>query len=199
MTRSALASRAARSPRRLVGPSTIRSSTSHWRELRHPLDLVGDGAELLVEDDLVELLRLLLERDLEVVLPEEAGVGEPGGEHLAVAVDDRLAAVLRLDIGDADEIRRQLALRTSVQREIFLVGPHGELDHLARHVEEGGVEAAEQRHRPFGEAGILDHQALVVDQAQPGIRRPPRRRPRGSSARAPRGSTMTWQARSFSA
>ena len=55
--------------------------------------------------------------------------------------------------------------------EIFLVGAHGELDHLARHVEEGRVEAAEQRHRPFGEAGILGDQALVLDQRQAAPRR----------------------------
>ena len=52
--------------------------------------------------------------------------------------------------------------------EIFLVGAHGELDHLARDLEERGVEAAEQRHRPFGQAGILGDQALVLDQRQAG-------------------------------
>ena len=51
------------------------------RELCDALDLVGDRAELLVEDDLVELLRLLFERNLEVLLPEEARVSEPRGKH----------------------------------------------------------------------------------------------------------------------
>ena len=68
------------------------------RQLRHALDLVGDGAELLVEDDLVELLRLLVERHLEVLLPEELGIGQARGEHLAVARDDRRAAVRRASI-----------------------------------------------------------------------------------------------------
>src|SRR3546814_14702591 len=35
------------------------------------------------------------------------------------------------------------------------------------HFEESCVEAAEQRRRPFGEAGILDHQPLILDEAQP--------------------------------
>ncbi len=59
--------------------------------------------------------------------------------------------------------------------EIFLVGAHGEHDHFARHVEEVGVEAAEQGHRPFGQAGILDHQPFVFDQRQTGLARRSRR------------------------
>jgi hypothetical protein len=55
--------------------------------------------------------------------------------------------------------------------EILLVGPRGELDHFGRHIEERLVEPAEQRHRPFGEAGVLDHQPFVLDQRQPGIGR----------------------------
>jgi hypothetical protein len=50
--------------------------------------------------------------------------------------------------------------------EIFLVHARGELDHLGRDIEERFVEAAEQRHRPFGEAGILEQQALILDQRQ---------------------------------
>jgi len=53
--------------------------------------------------------------------------------------------------------------------EIFLVYPGGQLDHLFRHIEKGRIEATEQRHRPFGQAGILDHQALVLDQLQSGV------------------------------
>ena len=68
------------------------------------IDLVGDGAELFVEDDLVELFRLLFQRDFEVVFPEEFGVGEAGREYALVAGDDRAAAVARLDVGDADEV-----------------------------------------------------------------------------------------------
>ena len=54
--------------------------------------------------------------------------------------------------------------------EIFLVGAHRQDDHLARHVEEILVEPAEQRHRPLGQPGILDHQPFVLDQRQPGGR-----------------------------
>ena len=43
---------------------------------------------------------------------------------------------------------------------------HGEDDHLARHIEEIGLEASDQGHRPFGEAGVLNHQPLVRQKAQ---------------------------------
>jgi len=56
-----------------------------------------------VEGDPLELLRVLGERGLAVLLPEEARVGEARGEDLAVAVDDRRAAVLGRDVGGADE------------------------------------------------------------------------------------------------
>ena len=46
-------------------------------QLRDSLDLVGDGTELFVEDDVGELCRLLLERNFEVMLPEEAGIAKP--------------------------------------------------------------------------------------------------------------------------
>ena len=153
------------------------------RQLGDALDLVGDGAELFVEDDLLELLRLLLERDLEVLLPEEARVAQPRGEHALVARDDRRAAVVGVDVGGADEVRRELA-RAVAHDEIFLVDARGELDHFLGHVEEIGVERAEQRHRPFGQPGILDHQPLVLDQQEAGILGGLDRARRGRSPRA---------------
>ena len=111
------------------------------RQLRDPLDLVGDGAELFVEDDAVELFGLLLERDLEVLLPEEAGVGEARRKHPPVALDDGGTAVPRLDIGNADEGRRQQTLVVGAG-EILLVGAHGENDHLSRHAQELRVDRA---------------------------------------------------------
>ena len=138
------------------------------RELRHALDLVRHRSELFVKADPGELLGLLFERHFQVLLPEEAGVGEPRSKHATVALDDRLAAVLRIHVRDADERRRKPAV---VPRacEIFLVGAHRQDDHLARNVEVIGIEAAEQRHRPFGEPGILDDEPFVLDEGQSGL------------------------------
>src|SRR5438270_12543644 len=58
-------------------------------ELRYAFDLVGDSPELLVKNDTRELLHLLLEPNLEVLLPEETRVSQARSEHPAVAVDDR--------------------------------------------------------------------------------------------------------------
>ena len=144
------------------------------RQLGHALDLVGDGAELLVEDDLLELLRLLRERDLEVLLPEEARVGQARGEDLSlpstIAAPPSAASMLAVQTKCGASLPCAVA-----QHEIFLVGARGELDHFGRDFEERGVEAAEQRHRPFGQPGILDHQPLVLDQREAGVARRPRR------------------------
>ena len=121
-----------------------------------------------MEHDLRELARLLVERDAQILLPEEARVGQSGGKHALVARDDAQAAVGRLDVGGADERRGERAVGIA-QHEIFLVGARGQLDDFGRHVEEIGVEPAEQRHRPFGQARILGDQPLVLDQRQPGL------------------------------
>ena len=39
---------------------------------------------------------------------------------------------------------------------------------LGREVEEAGLDAAEERHRPFGEAGVLGEEAGVVDELEAG-------------------------------
>ena len=92
------------------------------RQLRDPLHLVGQGAELLVEGDPLQPLGVLRQRLLAVLLPEEACVGKPGGEHLAVTGDDRFAMISRLDIGGADEGIGELARRVAADK-IFLVSP----------------------------------------------------------------------------
>ena len=163
MTRSALASRAGGQRLERVGALHEPLPDQPFGELGDPLDLVGDGAELLVEDDLVELRRLIRERDLEILVPEEFGVRQAGGEHLLVAGDDR-GGIAAVDIGDADEAvgKRSLPVRAG---EIFLVHPHGELDQLARDARKASSKLPLQRHRPFGEAGIFGDQPFVRDRS----------------------------------
>src|SRR3546814_4104475 len=52
--------------------------------LRHPLDLVGDGAQLLVERDAVEFLRVIFQLGLAILIPEEARIRQARRQHLAV-------------------------------------------------------------------------------------------------------------------
>ena len=56
------------------------------RQLRHALHLVGDGAQLLMEGDPLQTLRVFGQGLLAVDIPEETGVRQAGGEDLAVAV-----------------------------------------------------------------------------------------------------------------
>ena len=115
-----------------------------------------------MENDPVQLLGLFLQWDLEILLPKETRIRESRGEHAMVALDDRGPAVSRIEVGNAHECGRQVRFLVDA-REIFLIRAHREHDHFARNVEEIGIVAAEQRLRPFGQAGILDHQALVVE------------------------------------
>ena len=119
-----------------------------------------------MESDPLQLLRVVFELDLLVQFPEEARVGKPRGEDLAVAVHHH-GGIGSRDIGGADESVGKLAC-TVLAHEVLLVHARCELDDLGRDVEIIFVEPAEQRHRPFGEACVLDHQPLVLDQRQAG-------------------------------
>ncbi len=80
------------------------------REPPHALHALILGAELLVEDDLLQLRHALFERHLAVLVEEELGVGKPRADHPLIAGDDGLAAVLGLEIGDHDEAVGELAV-----------------------------------------------------------------------------------------
>ncbi|MNC91797.1 hypothetical protein D3C83_81150 [compost metagenome] len=58
------------------------------------------AAKFFVKDNLLKLRHPLFERHLAVLVEEELGVGQPGGDHPLIAGDDGLAAVLSLEIGD---------------------------------------------------------------------------------------------------
>ena len=125
----------------------------------HPLIL---RAELLVKDDLAELRHALFEHHLAVVVEEEFGVGKPRCDHPLIAGDDGLAAILGLEVRHHDEAVGEML--AAPQREAFLMRLHRGGEHFARHIEEALIEAPHQRHRPFGEPGILGEQRHVLDQ-----------------------------------
>ena len=149
------------------------------RQPLQPPDALALCAELLVEDDGVELGQALGKRGLEVGLPEIAGVGQARTNDALIAGDDRLAAVAGLDIGDQDEAVGEPALgagsalgggaavvRAAVEHEAFLVGADGGADDLGRDSEEILVEGADMDHRPFDQSGHLVEQRLVLDQVE---------------------------------
>ena len=93
-------------------------------QLRDAFDLVGHRPQFLVEGDAFEFLGVVFQPRLAVLFPEEARIAQAGGQHLAVARDDRRAAILGVDIGGADEGGGEFA-RAVAQHEIFLVDAQG--------------------------------------------------------------------------
>ena len=113
--------RAAALGHRLRGGSTgrgVKLLREEHREPLHPLDLVVNAAELVVIDALFQRLDPVFEPDLAVLVPEEAGVGEPGAQHALVAGDDGLAAVFGQIVGDEQKMWRRPASRDKHRKNI---------------------------------------------------------------------------------
>ena len=79
------------------------------RQLGDPLHPLLLAAQLLVEGDAAQRHRHLVERLLQVLLPEELGVRQARADHLLVAGDDLLAAVLAMQVGHQQELVGELA------------------------------------------------------------------------------------------
>ena len=137
------------------------------RELCHAFNLVRNCPQLLMKGDLRQFLRLFVERDFQILFPEEFGIRKPCRQHLFIARNNRCAAIIGDDIGGADKGVGQFAGLVMAD-EIFLVHPRGQLDHLLRHFQKRRIEPAKHRHRPFGQARIFRDQTFILDQRQPG-------------------------------
>ena len=127
------------------------------------LDPLGLGAELGVEHDLLQRRQAAFQRRLAVLIPEELRVGQSTAQHALVAGDDRLAAVARDVVRHHDEAVGQgaVGLGRGEEAQVHL---HRDNQHFRRHVHELGVDGAQHRHRPFGQAGDFLEQAFVLVQ-----------------------------------
>ncbi len=149
---------------RLIGKAGIAARyllREHRGQRAHALHLIADGAELGVIGDAVERRYAIGQADLLVLLPEELRIGEAGAEHALIAGDDDFAAVIGLGVGDDDEARRELAV-FSQDREVFLIDPHGRGHDLGRQRHERVIDASQQCHGPFHEAGHFVQQRIVL-------------------------------------
>ncbi len=133
-------------------------------ELLDALGALELCAKLFMEGDALQFIAHDLQLLLEILLPEELGVGEPRGDHLLVAGDDGLAAVLGFQVGDQQEVVRQLL--AVAQGEALLVRLHRRRQALGRHGEKRLVELTHEHGGPFGEAGVLGGELIVLDQPQ---------------------------------
>ncbi len=121
-------------------------------------------AQFLVKHDLRKLRQPVFQPRLQIGVVEELGVRQACADDALVAGDDRGAVVGRLDVRHQDELVDQLGGLRIAQHEALLVGADGGADHFARDRQEGFVERAHQRHRPFHQPRHFRQQAFVLDQ-----------------------------------
>ena len=128
----------------------------HARQFADAADLVPDRTEFLLVGDLLQRVLLRGERRLQVVIEEELGVGEARTDHAFITLAD-LVRITALDVGDADEMFGQLAVRIE-HREELLVRLHRHDQRFLRHAQEVTLEGAGDADRP------LDQVLHFVDQ-----------------------------------
>src|SRR5207248_2136600 len=93
-----------------------------FRKARESADSVALAAELRVEGDVFEQWHAAFQAGAAIEIPEMPRVSKAGAQHALVASSNGRAAILRVDIGDEGEPRRDLARRVA-EREIALVYP----------------------------------------------------------------------------
>ncbi len=144
--------------------------------------LVPETAERLLPGDVLQRFPVRRERLLAVLVVEELRVREPRPDHALVALAD-LGRIRRFDVRDADEMRGQRAVRIEHRHEL-LVRLHRHDQRLGRHLEEGLIERACDRDRPFGQVRDLVEQRIGQARRQSGRRDA---RDLAAHARAPLG------------
>jgi len=129
----------------------------------HAFDALALGAQLVVIDHLAQALDPRGQGLLAVLVEEELGVGQARAHHALVATDHG-AGIGRADVADHQELVRQLAGGVQ-QREVLLVGLHGQDQALLRHIEELLLELADQHIGALDQGRHLIEQGFVFDGA----------------------------------
>ena len=134
------------------------------RDGAHALHALALRAQLVVVHDLGQALHTAFQRLLAVLVEEELGVGQARAHHALVAADHR-AGVGRRDVAHHQEAVGQPALRVQ-QREVLLVGLHGQDQAFLRHAQELLVEAADQHVGALDQGCDLVQKRFVFDSTQ---------------------------------
>ena len=98
---------------------------------------------------------------------EKPRIRKPGADHPLIAGNNRLAAVLGLEISHQEELVDQLGMGGVAQHETFLVIADRGADNFFRDLQETLIERAHQNDRPFDQPRRFREQALVLDQFEP--------------------------------
>jgi len=110
------------------------------------------------------------ERARAIVLPKKPRIREPGADHALIARDNRLPAILGLQIGDKNEAIGQFPCLFMTEGETFLMRLHGGHQDFLRHIEKALIEFAGENHGPLDEPRILQQQPVVFNKSEPGLR-----------------------------
>ena len=116
----------------------------------------------------LKLFKPVVERNLLIVIPKEAGIVEAGAQNSLVAVaNDGHAFRVDLGIQNREKMRCQRVL-VILEREVFLMVTHDRDQNFFRQRQVLGLKVAEEHAWPLGKVGDLLHQGLVLTPADPG-------------------------------
>ena len=147
-------------------PIRARHMTRDIRRQRlEPVNLFVEGAELGVENHGSQRRSPAGQGVAAVLVPEEAGIGQPCAQHALVPRNHGRTAIGGIDIRHDHEAGRQGTVRI-LNREVFLVGPHRRGKHFGRQIHEAVVNPPHQRHGPFDQPRDLVEQARIRGHGQ---------------------------------
>ncbi|ABX23777.1 hypothetical protein SARI_03983 [Salmonella enterica subsp. arizonae serovar 62:z4,z23:-] len=129
------------------------------RQRLNAIGLVTQCTELLLEQDGLQTRKMVFQAFFAVSIEEELSIRQAWTHYFLVTGND-LLRVCRLNVGDEDKVRQQLA-RVIINREILLVALHGVHQRFGRHSEEFFFEFRRQYHRPFHQRGDFFQQAFA--------------------------------------
>ena len=132
-------------------------------DLPHALAALGLCAQLIVIHHLGQAADAAFECFFAILVEKEFGIRQAGVYHALVAVDDS-AGVLRLDVADDQKLVGQFALRIQ-QREVFLVGLHGQNQAFLRHFQKLFLKLANQHMGALHQGSDFIQQGLIFNGA----------------------------------
>ena len=128
------------------------------------------AAKIPLECDRLEFLYSLLQRNLLVIVPEEAGVVKAGAQDSLVAVaDDGHSLGIDFGIQHRQEMGRQCMLLI-FEREVFLMITHHGDQNFFGQSQVLGLKVAKDNSRPLCKVGDLLHQFFVLTPVSAGER-----------------------------
>ncbi len=131
----------------------------------YALDALALGAQLVVVHHFGQLRHAAGEGFFAVLVKEEFGIGQARAHHALVALDDG-AGIVRGDVADDQELVRELALGVE-QREVLLVGLHGEDQAFLRHGQKFFFKLADEHVGALDQGGDFVQQRFIFDSYHP--------------------------------